>query len=63
MQKTLDLIRAFARDEDGVTAIEYGLLAALISVMVIGGATVAGTNLNTIFTYVGNKLALASGNT
>ncbi|SIT50171.1 Flp pilus assembly protein, pilin Flp [Paraburkholderia piptadeniae] len=62
MQKTLDLIRAFARDEDGVTAIEYGLLAALIAVMVIGGATVAGTSLNSIFTYIGTELNTANGN-
>ncbi|MPW17850.1 Flp family type IVb pilin [Paraburkholderia sp. CNPSo 3157] len=63
MQKTLDLIGAFAREENGVTAIEYGLLAALISVMVIGGATVAGTSLNTIFTYIGNQIAAGAANT
>lgn len=59
MQKTLDLIRAFARDEDGVTAIEYGLLAALISVMIIAGATTAGTQLASIFNYIGNSLSTA----
>ncbi|SIT50172.1 Flp pilus assembly protein, pilin Flp [Paraburkholderia piptadeniae] len=57
MQKTLNLIRAFARDEDGVTAIEYALLAALISVMVIGGATTAGTSLNTMYAYIANKIS------
>ena len=39
MEKTPDLIRAFAREEDGVTAIGYGLLAGLIALGIIGGAT------------------------
>ncbi|BDC46183.1 Flp family type IVb pilin [Paraburkholderia terrae] len=59
MQKTLDLIRAFAREEDGVTAIEYGLLAALIAVAIILGATAVGTNLGTLFTNIGTKLGVA----
>jgi pilus assembly protein Flp/PilA len=37
------------RDEDGVTALEYGLLAALIAVVLIAGATLLGNNLNTLF--------------
>ncbi|MGF6606663.1 pilus assembly protein Flp/PilA [Paraburkholderia sp. WSM4175] len=61
MQKTLDLIRAFAREEDGVTAIEYGLLAALIAVSIIVGATTIGTQLNTVFTNIGTKLTAANG--
>ncbi|TAM06974.1 MAG: Flp family type IVb pilin [Paraburkholderia sp.] len=56
MQKTLDLVRAFAREEDGVTAIEYGLLAALIAVAIILGATAVGSNLNTLFNNIGTKL-------
>ncbi|SEK09819.1 Flp family type IVb pilin [Paraburkholderia diazotrophica] len=56
MQKTLDLIRAFARDEDGATAIEYGLLAALISVVIIGSVTLVGTQLDGVFNYVQGKL-------
>jgi pilus assembly protein Flp/PilA len=39
----------FARDEDGATAIEYGLLAALISVAVISAFTVLGNGLIAIF--------------
>lgn len=61
MQKTLNLIRAFVREEDGVTAIEYGLLAALIAVMIIGGATIIGNNLSTVFNYIGGKLTLPAG--
>jgi pilus assembly protein Flp/PilA len=60
MQKTLDLIRAFAREEDGVTAIEYGLLAALIAVAIIGGATLVGTSLNTMFTNISTTLGNAA---
>ncbi|MBN3846424.1 Flp family type IVb pilin [Paraburkholderia sp. Ac-20342] len=39
----------FVRDEDGVTAIEYGLIAGLIALGIIGGVTTLGTNLKTIF--------------
>jgi pilus assembly protein Flp/PilA len=61
MQKTLDLIRAFAREEDGVTAIEYGLLAALISVVIVGAVVIIGNQLNTTFTTIGTRLATANG--
>ena len=44
------------RDESGVTAIEYGLIAALIAVVVITALTTIGTNLNTAFTTIGTKL-------
>ncbi|TXC85504.1 Flp family type IVb pilin [Paraburkholderia azotifigens] len=56
MQKTLGLIRAFVREEDGVTAIEYGLLAALIAVAIIAGAQLVGTNLNGLFNYIAGKV-------
>ncbi|MDE2289614.1 MAG: Flp family type IVb pilin [Burkholderiales bacterium] len=56
MQKTLDLVRDFARDEEGVTAIEYGLLAALIAVAIIVAAGLVGTNLAAVFKYVAGKL-------
>ena len=42
-------IADFKSDEEGVTAIEYGLLAALIAVVMAAGATVLGTNLDTLF--------------
>ncbi|MFX1716225.1 Flp family type IVb pilin [Paraburkholderia sp. A1RO-5L] len=57
MQKTLGLIRAFAREEDGVTAIEYGLLAALIAVAIIASVTLVGTQLQNVFTYIQTQLA------
>lgn len=40
----------FFKDEEGVTAIEYGLIAALIAVAIIVGIGLVGTNLNTLFT-------------
>jgi len=51
------MIKKFFTDESGVTAIEYGLIAALIAVMIIGGATLAGQNLNAMFNYVAGQLA------
>ena len=50
------LISRFVRDESGATAIEYGLIAALIAVAIIGGATALGTNLNTMFTNLGTTM-------
>jgi pilus assembly protein Flp/PilA len=44
------------RDDSGATAIEYGLIAALISVASIGAMTTLGTSLVGIFTKVGNDL-------
>ncbi len=49
-------IGRFFREEDGVTAIEYGLIAALIAVAIIAGTTLVGTNLNATFTAIGGKL-------
>jgi pilus assembly protein Flp/PilA len=51
-------IKSFARDEEGVTAIEYGLIAALIAVAIIVGATAVGVNLNDLFTDISGKLAV-----
>ncbi len=53
MNKNFDLVRNFLRQEDGVTAIEYGLLAALVAVAIITGATLLGTNLNALFNALG----------
>jgi pilus assembly protein Flp/PilA len=53
-------VRNFLVDEQGATAIEYGLLAALISVVIIAAVTTVGTNLKGIFTTIATKLAAAS---
>lgn len=42
----------FLKDEDGATAIEYALIALLISIVIITATTNIGTNLNVIFTKV-----------
>lgn len=46
----------FLREDSGVTAIEYGLIAALIAVIIIGAVTTIGTKLSTKFTTIGNAL-------
>jgi pilus assembly protein Flp/PilA len=49
-------LRTFLRDENGATAIEYGLIAACISIAIIVAITSVGSNLNTTFTNVSNAL-------
>lgn len=49
-------VLAFVRNEDGATAIEYGLIAALIAIAIVVGATAVGTNLGTLFTTVSTEL-------
>lgn len=44
-----NLLKRFTNDESGATAIEYGLIAALIGVVIIGGAGLVGKGLNTKF--------------
>ena len=46
--KLVQFIKQFAQEEDGVTAIEYGLIAALIAVVIIASVTLVGTNLNCV---------------
>ena len=50
------LVTRFAKDESGATAIEYGLIAAGISVAIITVVQGLGTKLNTTFTSVSNAL-------
>ncbi len=52
MQNILNNAKRFLRDEDGVTAIEYGLIAALIAIVIIGSVKTLGTNLNTVFSDI-----------
>ena len=46
----------FCKDESGATAIEYGLIAALFAVVIIGGVTAVGTSLSSTFTTVSGSL-------
>lgn len=52
-----NLISRFAKDEDGATAIEYGLIAGLIAVVIIGGLTLLGNNINAAFDNIANTIA------
>jgi pilus assembly protein Flp/PilA len=49
-------LRNFLRDENGATAIEYGLIAACISVAIIAAVTNVGSSLNATFSNVSNAL-------
>jgi pilus assembly protein Flp/PilA len=51
-----NLFSRFAKDESGATAIEYGLIAALIAVVIITAVTTVGTKLTATFTTLGSKL-------
>ena len=52
----MSFLTRFLRDEEGATAIEYGLIAALISVAVIAALTTLGGNLSELFTEISDKL-------
>jgi pilus assembly protein Flp/PilA len=50
------MFKKFVLNQNGATAIEYGLIAALIAVVIIGALTTVGSNLNTDFTSVASSL-------
>jgi pilus assembly protein Flp/PilA len=52
----MDLVRRFLKDESGATAIEYGLIAAGISIAIIVAVNGLGTNLNAKFTSINSSL-------
>lgn len=54
--KMTNLIKRFSKDESGATAIEYGLIAALIALAIIAGATTLGTQLADKFNAIATKL-------
>jgi pilus assembly protein Flp/PilA len=49
-------VARFVKDESGATAIEYGLIAALVGVVIISGLTLLGTELNALFGTVADEL-------
>ena len=53
------LIQQLGREDEGVTAIEYGLIAALIAVVIIGSVTLVGSKLEAVFTAIEVALAAA----
>lgn len=58
-----NLVTRFIKDESGATAIEYGLIAALISVALIAGAKAIGEGLDTKFQAVSTAVSGATVNT
>ena len=52
-------LKQFARDEEGVTAIEYGLIAALVAVAIIAAVTTLGTELKGVFGRISTAVGLA----
>jgi pilus assembly protein Flp/PilA len=59
MQKFISQLTAFIKDEEGASAIEYALIAALIALAISVGAKALGGQLNTTFNTIVTKLAAA----
>ncbi len=57
----INILKKIRKDESGATAIEYGLIAALVSVAAIGALTAMGGSLQTMYTTVSKALAGAVG--
>ena len=58
MAHLLTFLERLRKDDKGATAIEYGLIAALIAVVAIGGMTAIGTELQAVFNGVSEKLTV-----
>ncbi len=54
------LINRFVKDESGATAIEYGLIAGLLSIVIIGALAATGTSLTAVFTNIQTRLSTAA---
>ena len=59
MEMTLSALKAFVRDEQGVTAIEYGLIAALIAMALVTAVGLVTGGLNDAFTYIAGQMNIA----
>ena len=59
--KIVQSIQKFVRDEEGVTAIEYGLIAALIAVVIIASVAAVGDGLKAVFNAIGGELTRVAG--
>ena len=57
MNALLMSIKRFVKDEEGVTAIEYGMIAALIAVVIAAAVVTVGTSLNVVFTTIATCLS------
>ena len=63
MKQLVNSIKSFAAQEDGVTMVEYGLIAALIAIVCIVALTGTGVSVKEAFTKICNTLKTAVGGT
>ncbi|MFK3738890.1 Flp family type IVb pilin [Massilia sp. TN1-12] len=54
----MTFIKNFIREEDGVTAIEYALIAALIAAVIVGVVTTLGGNIKNVFSGIAAKIVM-----
>jgi pilus assembly protein Flp/PilA len=58
-RRDLEMFAKFLKDESGATAIEYGLIAALVAIAAIGALSAMGTSISDMFTVVKTKVDAA----
>lgn len=56
MDRMFSLVKTFAKDESGATAIEYGLIAAMVSVAIIAALSFVGAEVGSVFNSIGGTL-------
>lgn len=56
MSTFISAVKTFIADEDGVTALEYGMIAALIAGVIVVAVTTLGTEVNKTFTTIADKM-------
>lgn len=56
MSKFISAVQAFIADEEGVTALEYGMIAALIAGVIVGAVTLLGDNVESVFNTIAGKI-------
>lgn len=59
MNELTSLIQSFLKEEEGATAVEYGLMVSLIAVVIITAVSLIGTNLDAMFDAVAGKIRTA----
>ncbi len=57
------MVRSFLKDESGATAIEYGLIAALVALVCVAGFTALGQNVDDTFAEIASQLCTSAGGT
>jgi pilus assembly protein Flp/PilA len=60
MKTMLTKVKNFIREEEGASAVEYGLLVALIAAVIIGAVTLLGQNLSSLFSNVAGSIGTGS---